>query len=94
MAPWRQRSAQTAAAAAAADAAAALKHVFVIQSFPSESGNLQNTEGGVRSEEDHGKAQRVHPVSGRGCTCLLLLLGHYSLVDVIVNNTINGQIVF
>ncbi len=73
MAPWRQRSAQT-AAAAAADAAAALKHVFVIQSFPSESGDLQNTEGGVGSEEDHGTAGVARicvnaPVRG-ACACL------------------------
>lgn len=50
MAPWRQLSAQP--AAAAADAAAALKHVFVIQSFPSESGDLQNMEGGVSAGKD------------------------------------------
>lgn len=31
-----------------AAAAAALKHVFVIQSSPSESGDLQNTEPGAR----------------------------------------------
>lgn len=56
MAPWRQLSAQP---AAAADAAAALKHVFVIQSFPSESGDLQNTEGGVSTGKDRCVTARV-----------------------------------
>lgn len=70
MASWRQRSAQTAAAAAAdaaaADAAAALKHFFVIQSFPSESGDLQNTEG--------SSAPRDEGVRVTG--------GYYSLVHI------------
>lgn len=56
MAPWRQLSAQP---AAAADAAAALKHVFVIQSFPSESGDLQNMEGGVSAGKDRCVTARV-----------------------------------
>ncbi|CAB1416758.1 unnamed protein product [Pleuronectes platessa] len=50
-----------AAAAPASAAAAALKHVFVIQSFPSHSGDLQNTEGGAGSAE--------HP--GTVCACCL-----------------------
>lgn len=73
MAPWRQRSAQP-AAAAAADAAAALKRVFVIQSFPSESGDLQNTEGGV-SCEDHGTTAPARVcVSALVCVCVCVRL--------------------
>jgi len=87
-AAWHQSSlldvsaqAQTAAAAAAAaaDAAAALKHVFVIQSFPSESGDLQNTEGGVGwaprriAARRWARVQASVPTGVRACACLFMI---------------------
>lgn len=72
VAPWRQRAAPDCRCRCSA-----LRHVFVIQSLPSESGDLQNTEGGVgeRRGGSTGRRRRVRGSmrrrSGGVCLCLI-----------------------